>query len=246
MAIFNPVSLIATTRSRAALEVLKRCLLIITTSAVFPEQLGRRLVEQGVRLVTEYGMSELAIGQTSAPRLRVDSEESQAIYELVVLPSHPSEDKCWANTGDGAFRRGDVFVKHPTAAGRYRCIGRLGDYIKIIPKDVIALNALEYESKVRMDNEDVLDEVVLVGDERPRPGAPLFPKQGTHPDADAVLERVWATIEKDVNGVLPARLDRGMLRVVHDTPVARTGKGNVIRPQVYSTFGAVIESMYDA
>lgn len=142
----------------------------------------------------------------SAPHLwfrpRVPSEGTASeggggqFYELVFLPSHPTQDKARANAPDGSFYTGDVFVKHPTKEG-YKCIGRMSDEVSIAPhKDKIGLRSLAHEHNVLASNRDVLQEAVLFGNERTRAGVLLFTQPGCAVSSEEVVGRGWATVQR--------------------------------------------------
>ncbi|GAB1316330.1 hypothetical protein MFIFM68171_06540 [Madurella fahalii] len=270
LAWFNPVSLMATMATPEGVEALQKCIVVSTAGNVFPDQLGDRLVQVGVRLTNEYGMSELSFSLSSAPRLRRPGDlgwqyleadpvsaphirfrplparngGAEQLYELVVLPSHPTQDKRFANMPDGSFRTGDVFVKHPSAE-RYKCMGRMGDDVAIYPGNGrIVLNAVSYEHAVLAQNEDILQEVLLFGNGRTEAGMLLFTKPGCVASSAEVLRRVWATVERQINGVLPAVLRKEMLVIVRDEVLPYTAKGSIVRPELYKRFESVINAAY--
>jgi len=273
MAYFNPVTLIAASSTAEGLQMLQKCMMVTTTGEVFPEQMGNRLVKSGVHLANEYGMTELAFGLSSATRapgdpdweylaadpstaphiqLRPlsDGESStwaggEQLYELIVLPSHPTQDKSWATHPDGSFHTGDVFMKHPTKP-RYKCMGRLCDDVKICPEhDLVGLNALEYEHRAKDGNADLLDEATLFGNQRPEAGFLLFVKRDCVLSDEDVLQRVWSTVEEHINDVLPVKIAKHMLVVVRDAIVPRTPKGSIIRPEIYLKFERLVDRAYE-
>lgn len=270
LAWFNPVHLMAAMATPEGLDTLTKCIVVSTAGSVFPDQLGDRLVRAGVRLTSEYGMSELSFSLSSAPRLGRPGDlgwqyleadpvsaphirfqplptsdgGGEQFYELVVLPSHPTQDKTLANMPDGSFRTGDFFVKHPSEE-RYKCVGRLSDAVAIFPGNhQTDLNAVSYEHGVLVGNEDILQEVLLFGNGRAEAGMLLFTGPGCSACSAEVLRRVWATVESKINGVLPVALRKEMLVIVRDEVVPRTAKGSIIRSEMYKKFEAVINTAY--
>jgi acyl-coenzyme A synthetase/AMP-(fatty) acid ligase len=272
VAYFSPFNLNIAASTKEGVEMLKGCLGVNVIGAVCPQQLGDRLVTAGVRLANEYGMTEISWGMTSASRppgdmdweyvapnqftkphieMRPLPEEDgttwaggEQLYEFIILPSHPLQDKRWANADDGSYHTGDMFIKHPTV-DRWKPVGRKDDVIKIFPDDtMIALNAILYENKIKATNEHIIDEVVLFGEDRRQPGALIFMKSSSRASQDEVLKQVWMTIQKEINGKLKVGLAKHMLKVVQGATVPRTPKGNFIRPEIYLKFEEVIESAY--
>ncbi|KAK4153326.1 acetyl-CoA synthetase-like protein [Chaetomidium leptoderma] len=274
MAWYNPSNLIHSMATPEGLGILKQCIMVSTTGQVMPERLANRLVKEGVHLSNEYGMSELAFALSSGGRRPGDPEweymsanpecaphlwfrplepsegntwgvSDSQVYELVVLPSHPTQDKRYANSPDGSFRTQDVFVRHPNGEERYKCIGRMSDDIKIAPQsDSVGMRALDYEHKVQAGNEDILQEAVLFGNDRQRAGVFLFTRPGCTLSSEEVVERVWATVQREINGVMAEGLDKDMLIVVRDAVVPRTPKGNFVRHEVYLKFENEMNEAY--
>jgi acyl-coenzyme A synthetase/AMP-(fatty) acid ligase len=272
LAFFRPRMLMDAVSTPDGLDVLKRSTRVFTTGMVMPRHLGTKLVEEGVPLINLYSMTELTFGLMgvlgdpdweylqadpfNAPHIHfrpLSEEESsmqaggQQLYELVVLPSHPTQDMQWANPADRCFHTGDVFVPHPTKLNRYKCMGRLCDDVKIRPEqDLVRLNPLQYEHAVMAGNQDILDEAVLFGNGRPEAVMLLFVRPGTADSLtdDAVREHAWEMVQRDVNDVLPAPLRRNMLVVVRDAVIPRTPKWDVARTEAYKKFEKLIDVAY--
>ncbi|KAF3762997.1 hypothetical protein M406DRAFT_352154 [Cryphonectria parasitica EP155] len=274
---FNPANLYASVSTSEGLNALKQADLVVTTGGVFPQQLGRELVGQGVRLVNIYGMSELSAGVRLIPASRTrgdaDWEYVQAhpdtaphiwfrplddlagegspgttpLYELVVLPSHPTQDKQFANRPDGSFHTGDLFVEHPSRPGCYKCLGRLSDEVRIAPDghDHVGLNAITYEHLAMAGNGDVLQEAVLFGRESPDAGLLLFTRPGGAVAAEVIVQKVWDALDQAFRkGDLPLAIKKKMMVVIRDAKVPRTSKGNIIRPEIYQRWEEDIVASY--
>ncbi|KAN0092473.1 acetyl-CoA synthetase-like protein [Hyaloscypha variabilis] len=263
---FNPVVLKLASSTEEGLEVLRRCKLVVTAGQVCPKQLGDNLVAAGVRLRNEYGMTELAVGLGSVPGdtdweylqpdpfsaphvefrplLRTEGS-TQELYEFVVLPTHPTQNKALANDEDGAFHTGDVFIKHPNKP-LFKCLGRASDDFKILHRgQLVWVNVVAYENCIMAENDDILQEAVVFGNNRPYPGVLLFTKPDCRLAVGSVVERIWATIQRDINGKLPVDIRKSMILVVPDFIMPRTGKGNFIRPEVYLRNESIIQTAYD-
>ncbi|KAM3537523.1 hypothetical protein ARSEF1564_009555 [Beauveria bassiana] len=220
-----------TVQDAEALEALKRCSLVTNLGGVLPPAVARILTQNGVRLTTGYGISELPLSLSSianagdplfwdylqiapsvAPhlRFRLLSEKegntengNETFYELIILPSLPAMDKKWANASDGSLHTGDIFVKHPTQES-YRCLGRLTDMVRVTPNstDVIPLHARIYESIIENRCTEIIDAAVLYGDERPSVVILLFVKSSATTLSDErIIDEVWSVIESEAQTV---------------------------------------------
>ncbi|KAF7169920.1 hypothetical protein CNMCM5623_002471 [Aspergillus felis] len=274
IAYFVPFLLSTVVSDEKSIDILAQCMMVAVIGGVFPKQLGDKLTKRGVRLTNEYGMSEVACGMNSATRppgdedweyvepsqfnkphmafLPLDGDDSagasssdgEQLYELVILPSHPLQDKQWANREDGSIHTGDLFLKHPTLE-RWKPVGRRDDVVKTYPgDDLVCINALPYEEAIKLANSDLVDEAVVFGEDRPKPGVLVFVKAGCAVSDRDILDRVWNGIERDINGTFKVGLDKEMVQLVRGATVPRTAKGSVIRAQVYLRFEDVIESVY--
>ncbi|RHZ64949.1 uncharacterized protein CDV56_108877 [Aspergillus thermomutatus] len=274
IAYFVPFLLSTVVSDEKSIDILAQCMMVAVIGGVFPKQLGDKLTKRGVRLANEYGMSEVACGMNSATRppgdadweyvepskfnkphmafLPLDGDDSagasgsdgEQLYELVILPSHPLQDKQWANREDGSIHTGDLFLKHPTLE-RWKPVGRRDDVVKTYPgDDLVCINALPYEEAIKSANGNLVDEAVVFGEDRPRPGVLVFVKAGCAVSDSDILGRVWNGIERDINGTFKVGLDKEMVKLVRGATVPRTAKGSVIRAQVYLRFEDAIESVY--
>jgi len=263
---FNPVILKLASSTEEGLEVLRRCKLVVTAGQVCPKQLGDDLIAAGVRLRNEYGMTELAVGLGSVPGdldweyLQPDplsapyvefrplprtEGSTQELYEFVVLPTHPTQNKAFANDEDGSFHAGDVFVKHPNKL-LFKCLGRASDDLKILHGgQLVWVNVAAYENCIMAENDDILQEAVVFGNNRSYPGVLLFTKPNCRLAIGSVVERIWATVEREINGKLPVDIRKSMIIVVPDFVMPRTGKGNFIRPEVYLRNERIIQTAHD-
>ncbi|MCJ1478790.1 hypothetical protein MMC13_007474 [Lambiella insularis] len=275
VAFFTPYSLDLALSTKDGLEALKKCDLVTSFGAVCSQAIGDKAVANGIRLITDYGITEVAALMTSAFRPLDDPQwdylttlppakphiemrplcegeasvsTNERLFELIVLPSFPMLKEKWANSNDppGSLHTGDTFLKHPTKEDYWKVVGRKDDQIKIYADDrQSVVNALVYESKIRTGNQDVVDDVVLFGQGRKRLGVLIFTKSGI--PQDTALERVWATIGKEINGILKTGIEKKMLRAIEaGDQIPRTDKLNIIRPQVYLKYHDLIDSAYQS
>ncbi|KAK4217297.1 acetyl-CoA synthetase-like protein [Rhypophila decipiens] len=257
------------------IDALRRCIMVVCVGGVLASSTADRLLAAGVRLATEYGMTEVPFGLSSAasagdarywdyaqpdaetaPHLVFrplgDEEGSvwaggEQLFELVVLPTLPGMDaKKWANRADGSLHTGDVFVKHPSQE-RYKCLGRRSDVLEVNPTavDCVLLLSRSYEDAVEKCHADVVDAALLAGQRRERPVLLVFVKKECRLSDQDVLNRIRATVDQCVNGHVPVPLDRDMIVVVRDEVVPRTPKGEIMRAEATYRFRYVIDRAYD-
>lgn len=178
--------------------------------------------------------------------------EDEQLYELILLDGCPEIDESVKRSDDppNSFHVGDLFLKHPTKPDRWKIVGRIDDQLKIYQAGrQIIVNAMVYEEKIKIGNEDVLDEVVLFGQGMNKLGVLIFAGNATGKARDNLIERVWSTIQKKVNNVEKVAVEKDMLVIVSDVPsvdLPRTTKLNFIRPQVYMKFKELIDASYEA
>ncbi|KPI43479.1 uncharacterized protein AB675_6886 [Cyphellophora attinorum] len=237
--------------------------------AVCSDELGDKLVAEGVKLASLYATTESSAMAGSSSRPEGDDEWQWLSIippkkqHIEMRPLDGSEElwQLWCKPGcpevlptvkdkDGAFCTGDLFLKHPTKENRWKCVGRQDDHIKIYQKDRQSIiNAIVYEQTIHRGNKDVVDEVVLFGQGRGSLGALVFAEDlpvGSHKRAEAE-KRIWHTVQSEVNGKLPTPIDKNMIVFVDikRTSLPQTGKFNIIRPQIYLKFQHLIDQAYD-
>ena len=170
---------------------------------------------------------------------------------MIALPSLANLNPRFSNCEHppGSLATGDLFLKHTTKADRWKLVGRLDDQVKIYQNDRQSIvNALIYEGKIKRGNEDIVDEAVLFGQGRNKLGVLIFTHEDANHDRDLIVDRIWASIHREINGILKTGIDKNMIVVVqadqgHGVP--RTVKLNFIWPQVYMKYEDLIEKAYE-
>ncbi|KAH8900842.1 hypothetical protein GQ53DRAFT_863585 [Thozetella sp. PMI_491] len=245
----NPVVLREISSTDEGLRILQSCKAVVAAGLVCPQYLGNKLVAAGVRLSNEYGMTELAAGLSSIPGdpdweyLQPDAL-SKPHVGFRLLPEAEGSSS-FSNGEDGTFHPDDMFVKYPTEP-RYKWIGRASDELKILlGHHLVLISAVEYENRIMAKNDDILQDTVLFGNNRPYPGVLLFEKPECAMSAENVAKRVWSTVEEDLKGQVPVDLKQNMMVFVPGYVVPRTGKGSFIRPLVYHRNEDVKNKAYD-
>ncbi|KAK9800104.1 putative Acetyl-CoA synthetase-like protein [Seiridium cardinale] len=265
--------LVPASESPEGLECLKRCMLVVNLGGLLPPYVSSRLIKEGVRLATAYGMSELPMGLTSEAcagdplywdYVQPDPVTAQHLYfrplaedeaivggrqlfELVVLPTLPSLEKRWANAPDGSVHTGDIFMKHPTK-DHYRCLGRMRDDIKLRPGGTgsATIRTRSYEDVLERRHQELIDAAVFFGDKQIKPGILLFVKSSMDASQDEVVEAAWKTIQHEMQELIGLGLTKNMVVVVLDTVVPRTSKGEVVRAEALLQSNSAIWTAYRA
>ena len=174
-----------------------------------------------------------------------DSVESvDQLFECVVLPGLPTCPSSLSNSDDppGSFYTGDVFLRHPTLHDRWKVIGRKDD--QIVMSVAMSLNALDYENLIKVANQESIDEVVVFGNGQKRLGILVFAKGTGEKKKEEIQQKIWNTIESEINGKMKVGIEKQMIVVVLEGTVPRTDKGNVIRPRVSVEYQDLIDAAY--
>ncbi|KAI0460465.1 acetyl-CoA synthetase-like protein [Xylaria acuta] len=246
------------------IEVLKRCKFVTAAGARTPDELGDRVVQQGVNLGVILGLTE--VGHMGDSIFREPGDDSwvyirpyaslrphmlfkkvgEGVYEAVYLKSHPALMSSTSNSNDppGSFHSRDLFAPHPTIENAWKYIARDDDRITLLTGEKIL--PLGMEGAVR--ESPLVRDGLMVGNERPVPGLLLFRSTAaTALSDDEVIDAVWPMIEA-ANEVMDehARITRDMIvQLAADVEYPATDKNNIIRAASYRKFEDVIEKLYN-
>jgi thioester reductase-like protein len=251
------------------IQILAKARLVLYGGSCFPEDLGDRLVAQGVNLAGNYGATETGQIMTSfrppsdtewqymrlhSPALRYTlmDEISPGIFECVALDGlsskSPSNSKppFSERNPKKSFRTADLFTRHPNPQKNnyYRYLCRLDDRITLVNGEKVL--PIPIEGRVREDN--LVRECVVFGLRRTMPGALIFraADSASHLSDKQFLELIWPTVEAaNARAETFSRISKELIVVKGaDVVYPRTDKGTFIRPQVYRQFAQDIESAY--
>ncbi|KAI0191246.1 putative NRPS-like enzyme [Xylaria flabelliformis] len=246
------------------IEVLKRCKFVTAAGARTPDELGDRVVQQGVNLGVILGLTE--VGHMGDSIYREPGDDSwvyirpyaslrphmlfkkvgEGVYEAVYLKSHPALMSATSNSNDppGSFHSKDLFVPHPTIENAWKYIARDDDRITLLNGEKIL--PLGMEGAVR--ESPLIRDGLMVGNDRLAPGLLLFRSAAAAAlSDDEVLDAVWPLIEA-ANEVMDeyARITRDMIvQLPADVEYPATDKNNIIRAASYRVFEDVIEKLYN-
>ncbi|KAI8952327.1 acetyl-CoA synthetase-like protein [Xylaria longipes] len=246
------------------IEVLKRCKFVTAAGARTPDELGDRVVQQGVNLGVILGLTE--VGHMGDSIYREPGDDSwvyirpyaslrphmlfkkvgEGVYEAVYLKSHPALMSSSSNSNDppGSFHSRDLYAPHPTIENAWKYIARDDDRITLLNGEKIL--PLGMEGAVR--ESPLVRDGLMVGNDRLVPGLLLF-RSAAAADLsdDEVIDAVWPMIEA-ANEIMDehARITRDMIvQLAADVEYPATDKNNIIRAASYRQFEDVIEKLYN-
>ncbi|KAJ3568470.1 hypothetical protein NPX13_g6412 [Xylaria arbuscula] len=246
------------------IEVLKRCKFVTAAGARTPDELGDRMVQQGVNLSVILGLTE--VGHMGDSIYREPGDDSwvyirpyanlrphmffkkvgEGVYEAVYLKSHPALMPSTSNSDDpqGSFHSKDLYVPHPTIENAWKYVARDDDRITLLSGEKIL--PVGMEGAVR--ESPLIRDGLMVGNDRLMPGLLLFRSTAAADlSNDEVANAVWPLIEP-ANEVMDeyARITRDMITVLAaDVEYPATDKNNIIRAASYRKFEDIIEKLYN-
>ncbi|KAL7626079.1 hypothetical protein AAE478_002849 [Parahypoxylon ruwenzoriense] len=243
-------------------EYLKGCKIVTSAGARTPDELGDRLVAEGVNLGVVFGTTEAGLlgdtmrrdkGDDSWNYIRMFPNIRKYIYmdpigdnqfECVYLKGHPGLSTSNSDIpAPGSWHSKDIFIPHPTIADVWKYATRIDDRITLVNGEKVL--PLPIEGRIREDK--YVREAVVVGVDKPIPGLLVFRAHtADHLSDESFLDAVWPSVE-DANSRAESfsQITREMICILPaDTEYPRTDKGNVIRAQVYRMFSKEIENMY--
>ncbi|KAJ5189040.1 Male sterility NAD-binding [Penicillium cf. griseofulvum] len=247
------------------ISALRRCKLVTYGGAPCPDELGDRLVSEGVHFGGSFGLTEAGLVAESISRPKGDPywnylkffdnirsyvwmkpiSESDSLFECVYLAGHPALTTSNSNEPPGSFHSKDVFTPHPTISGRWKYISRLDDRINLVNGEKVLPLPIEGHIK----QHPFVHDAVVVGVGKAAPG--LLILRADDPEAiclsdEKYLNAIWPTIqEANAQAEAFSQISRNLVTILpHDAKFARTDKGSMIRAQVYREHSQLIESLY--
>ncbi|RAL13887.1 putative NRPS-like enzyme [Aspergillus homomorphus CBS 101889] len=248
--------------SSRGLQVLRRCDSVTYGGAPCPDELGDRLVAEGVKFGGSFGLTEAGLVAESISRPAGDpywnymrffdnirpfiwmKPIGDELYEVVYLRGHPALTASNSDDPPGSYHSRDVFTPHPTIPDRWKYVSRIDDRITLVNGEKVL--PLPIEGRIKQN--PLVEEAVVVGVSKSVPGLLVFRSDGSHRFSDGeFLDLVWPTVEEaNSHAEQFSQISRDMVVVLAaDRVVPRTDKGSMIRAQVYTRYADVIESMYN-
>ncbi|KAL4757625.1 uncharacterized protein BDW70DRAFT_171160 [Aspergillus foveolatus] len=247
--------------SDRGLEALRLCKLVTYGGSACPDDLGDRLIAEGVKFGGYFGLTEAGLVAESVSRPAGDPHWnymrffdnlrpyiwmkpiSDDLYECVYLEGHPALTASNSDDPPGSYHSRDVFTPHPEMRERWKYVTRLDDRITLLNGEKVL--PLPIEGTIRQSA--LIDEAVVVGVNRTAPGLLVFRSEAakTIPDAE-FLDRIWPNVE-DANSCAEqfSQISRDMICVLpYGSSRPQTDKGSIIRAQVYASYADVIDGLY--
>ncbi|KAF9891628.1 hypothetical protein FE257_003639 [Aspergillus nanangensis] len=247
--------------STRGLDALRTCKLVTYGGAPCPDELGDRLVDEGVRFGGSFGLTEAGLVAESISRPAGDrywnylrffeniqpfvwmKPISDELYECVYLPGHPALTASNSLEPPGSFHSRDVFAPHPIIPNRWKYVSRLDDRVTLVNGEKVL--PLPIEGTIKQS--PLVQEVVVVGVGKTVPGLLIFRStEATTYTTDDLLDILSPTLaEANAHAEQFSQISRDMIVVLPtDSDCPRTDKGSMIRAQVYAKYAAVIDEMY--
>ncbi|OQE46189.1 hypothetical protein PENCOP_c001G02212 [Penicillium coprophilum] len=247
------------------ITALRQCKLVTYGGAPCPDELGDRLVSEGVHFGGSFGLTEAGLVAESISRPKGDPywnylkffdnikpyvwmkpiSESDSLFECVYLAGHPALTTSNSNEPPGSFHSKDVFIPHPTIAGRWKYISRLDDRINLVNGEKVLPLPIEGHIK----QHPFIHDAVVVGVGKAAPG--LLILRADDPEANSLsednyLNAIWPIIqEANSQAETFSQISRNLVAILpYDAKFARTDKGSMIRAQVYQEHSELIEDLY--
>ncbi|KAK4964061.1 hypothetical protein LTR66_012495 [Elasticomyces elasticus] len=247
--------------SRQGIEALKTCSEVVSSGSTLSDELGNRLIEEGVNVEilfagTEPGMVGTSMGRPPGDMawdyIRLPPAVHQHMqfkplgdntFEFVFLSTLPT--LCESNSDDppGSFHSKDIFTPHSSIPHAWKYHGRIDDRVTLSNGEKVL--PLPIEGRVR--EEPLVRDAVVFGVDRAVPGLlVLRADAAAKMSDDHFLSAIWPAVEaanasaegfsqisKDMIVCLPAGVE---------APSA--DKGNIIRAKMYKAFASEIDAVY--
>ncbi|RFU27493.1 hypothetical protein B7463_g8837, partial [Scytalidium lignicola] len=253
-----PYALKVLSESNKGIELLKKLKLVLFGGSPCPDVLGDMLVNNGVNLVSIYGMGETGPLMMSIrpkddrywnylrptieaePFLSFEARE-EGFYELVCLNGLPSI--ATSNREDGSFVTKDLFIKHPMLNAWKYC-GRSDDVIVLENGEKV--NPTDFEGAVQQHQ--LVAAAVVFGIGRPYPGMLIVPSTtSSNLSQNELIDQLWPMIER-AQLMTPeyAKISKEMVIILpQGTIYPKTDKHTIIRKAFYNQFSTEIDKFYN-
>ncbi|KAL8728617.1 MAG: hypothetical protein Q9166_005270 [cf. Caloplaca sp. 2 TL-2023] len=244
------------------IEALKSCERVITAGSGCPDELGDRLVDQGVKLATYFASTETAMLGTSLDRPPGDTAWAyirpspkllehlwprplgDGTFEFVYLRGFPSLVTSNSDEPSGSYYSKDIFAPHPQIPDAWKHVGRIDDRITLLNGEKFLPLIIEG----RIQEHALVRAAVVFGILRPVPGLLVLRSQAAeHMSNEEVIDAIYPLVQAaslDSEGF--SKLSRDMIvPLATETEFPMTDKGSIMRAQVYQTFQNEIQHAYE-
>lgn len=256
-----PYALKLLAETRDGIESLARCGSVIVAGASCPDELGDRLIANGVNLIVTFGATECGQVATSR-RPKGDSSWSYLrfypnvkpyiymqptvddLHELIILDGLKSKVVSNSDEPLNSFHSRDLFSPHPTISDAWKYVGRIDDRITLVNGEKVL--PLPIEGRIR--DHPLVAEAVVFGLEREFPGLLVFKGPNAQKlDDSEFLNKIWPAVE-DANSRAEGFSQisrRAVVPIPFEVSYPQTDKGTIIRAKVYQKFETEINDMYE-
>jgi thioester reductase-like protein len=231
--------------------------------AALPGEIGDRLVENGVNLVSRFGSAECGFLMSSHRDYRSDKDwqylradgaggslvfepRDEGLSELIIGRNWPHMAK--RNRDDGSYATADLFAAHPTIPNAWRYHSRADSQLTLITGK--KFDPAPLEDAIRAAASTILDDVLIFGTGKPYPGVLLFRSASASDMSDEELARQFFGLVDKMNqgSQHHARIPKNMLiPMPHlDRPLEKSSKGTILRRAVEERFASDIQAAYEA
>ncbi|KAG1858184.1 L-aminoadipate-semialdehyde dehydrogenase [Suillus subluteus] len=262
-----PLALKILAETTEGLQILKSLKLVMFGGSACPDKLGDFLVNEGVRLVGHYGLTEMGQLMTSFRDFETDKgwnwtrakgphvttnvndylrfePRGGDTYELFVLDGWPMKASILTNQPDGSYATKDLFIKHPTIPDTYKFIGRIDDTLVMVNGE--KTNPVPMELTLR--SSPYIADAVIFGTGRIQIGALILPTEIVKDYSPSELVKLVAPIVALANAEAPSHsqlASEALEFLPYGTVIPRADKGSILRPRVYKEFEGVINEVYE-
>ncbi|KAJ5601536.1 hypothetical protein N7510_011070 [Penicillium lagena] len=256
-----PYALKLLAETQSGIDALARCGSVIVAGSSCPDELGDRLVTNGVHLIVTFGATECGqvatsrrpSGDTSWNYLRFYPNVKPYVYmqpigdqlhELVILDGLRSKVVSNSDDPPNSFHSRDLFSPHPTIPDAWKHVGRMDDRITLVNGEKVL--PLPFEGRIR--DHPLVTEAVVFGIQRDFPGLLVFKGPNAQNLTDSeFIDNIWPAVE-DANSRAEGFSQiskQAILPIAVGVPYPQTDKGTVIRAKVYLAFEREINAMYE-
>ncbi|KAH8887300.1 putative NRPS-like enzyme [Thozetella sp. PMI_491] len=256
-----PYALKLIAEKQEGIELLKACERVTGAGARTPDELGDRLIQEGVKFAVVFGLTEVGHMGDSVRRPPGDDawnyirpyphvvphmffkKLDENNFESVYLKSHPALMTTNSDDPPGSFHSKDIFTPHPTIPGAWKYVARDDDRITLLSGEKIL--PLTIEDIIRKN--PLLRDALMVGNDRLQPGLLVFRAElSRHLSDYELVKAIWPDIQaaNAIADEFAITTEDMVLPLGAEVEYPATDKKNIIRAAAYVTFEQQIESLY--
>ncbi|KAJ4286681.1 hypothetical protein N0V90_012933 [Kalmusia sp. IMI 367209] len=234
--------------------------LILYGGSACPDDLGDKLVKNGVNVCANYGATETGRMMTSErpkgdlawnylrilPKVKqyvLMDEVTPGIYEAVALDGLRSKSTTNSDDPPGSFRTRDLFTPHPSNPEWWKYVSRLDDRLTLVNGEKVL--PIPIEGRIRQ--EALVKEAIVFGDGKTVPGILIIKADAaSHLSDEDYLTQIWPSVEAaNSRAESFSQIPQDLVVILPpETIYAVTDKSTFIRAQAYAQFKQQIEDAY--